>query len=300
MADDRDGQRKDPLTARLDVLAGFRTYPPFSQLFGRLVVAWGWEAGDGAKGLRDACLRFLDLELWYHQTLAHLGERDGVSYEDLRSVADKRRISLTALSETIEAVPALGPRADVVKHLLLAEVHYHLRETPTTVTELEAAIAAGGGHPLVHFALGYNRFDQAREQFELAQAAGPPDAARLEQEFRRACLSAADAFRDGLSGQGFDAQLHYWIGRSLAAAGMTEEAEAALQTAAKIDPSIFDRRPMLDDSTAETDLGAGVGHAAGDPGTSDDLPPISDEEVRLAAELLKRRWRVGEVLGIDR
>lgn len=300
MTDERDGQVKDPLTARLDVLAGFRTYPPFSQLFGRLIVARGWEAGDDAKGLRDACLRFLDLELWYHQTLAHLGERDGVSYEDLRSVADKRRINLTALSEAIEAVPAHGSRASVVRHLLLAEVHYHLRETPTTVTELEAAIAAGGGHPLVHFALGYNRFDQARELFELAQAAGPPDARRLEQEFRRGCLSAADAFRDGLSGQNFDAQLHFWIGQSLAAAGMAEEAEAALQTAAQIDPSIFDRRPMLDDPTGEADLEAGAGEVSERTEPRDDLPPISDEEVRMAAELLKRRWRVEEVLGMGR
>jgi tetratricopeptide (TPR) repeat protein len=298
MLRDKDGDLKDPLAKRLDSLASFRTYSPFSQLFARLIVAWSWEAGEEGRVLRDACLRFLDAELWYHQTLADLSEREAVSYEDLRSVADKRRINLTVLSEAVEAQPLFSSRANVVKHLLLAEVHYHLRETPTTLSELEAAIAGGGAHPLVHFALGYNRLDHAREQLAMAQTALPREAERLEREFRRGCLSAADAFRDGLTGQAFDAQLHHWIGRALAAAGMAEEAEAALETAARIDPSILDRRPMVDDpeeGMALAPTSAEAPLAEPEPG----IGPITDDEVRRAAELLKRRWRRDEVLGID-
>jgi tetratricopeptide (TPR) repeat protein len=288
----RDDSQHDPLVERLDALAQFRTHTPFSQLFDRLIVAWSGEAGREAGELREACLRYLDAELWYHQTLANLSARDDVSYEDLRSVADKRRIALTALAERLDATRTDTPRANVVKHLMLAEVHYHLRETPTTVAELEAAIAAGGGHPLVHFALGYNRFDQARELFVMTQTASPKDTEKLEREFRDACLSAAEAFRGGLTGQLFDAQLHLWIGRSLAAAGMSEEAEAALKTAAHIDPSIFSQPPMLDEPEGDAE-GATDDEESG----PESLPDITEEEIALADELLKRRWRVEEVLG---
>ncbi len=296
----RDGQGRDPLSARLDELADYQTHLPFSQLFCRLIVAWSWEAGEDGAGLREACLRFLDAELWYHQQLAALSDRETVGYEDLRSLADKRRINLTALSETIRGPEFEGGRANVVRHLLLAECHYHLRETEKVVEELEKAIESGGGHPLVHFALGYNRFDRARDLYAEAQSSDVLDAQRMEAEFQQLCLSAADAFRDGLTGQVFDAQLHLWIGRALAAAGHTDEAEAALETAARIDPSIFGKQLIVDESDQDgTIVPASVEDETDESEEDEQLPPISEEEVRLAGELLQRKWRLDEVLGED-
>ncbi len=296
------GESADALSERLDELGHYRTHTPFSQLFCRLIVAWSWEAGEAGTGVRRACLRFLDAEVWYHQQLAALSERDSVSYEDLRSLADKRRINLTALSESIHGSRFEGARANVVRHLLLAECHYHLRETEKVVEELEKAIEGGGGHPLVHFALGYNRFDRARALYAEFQSSDLIDAQRMETQFQKLCLSAADAFRDGLTGQAFDAQLHLWIGRALAAAGCTEEAEAALETAARIDPSIFGRELIVDeaeqDSTTEPDSIDEEELDSEDEG-DDQLPPISEEEVRLAGELLQRKWRPDDVLGED-
>jgi tetratricopeptide (TPR) repeat protein len=288
----------DPLSSRLDELGHYQTHTPFSQLFCRLIVAWSWEAGADGAGLRKACLRFLDAELWYHQRLAALSDRDSVSYEDLRSLADKRRINLTALSESIHGSDFEGGRANVVRHLLLAECHYHLRETEKVVEELEKAIESGGGHPLVHFALGYNRFDRARDLYAEAQSSEVLDAQRRATEFQQLCLSAADAFRDGLTGQVFDAQLHLWIGRALAAAGHTDEAEAALETAARIDPSIFGKQLVVDESGQDDEIvPASAEHEVEEGEQNAGLPPISEEEVRLAGKLLQRKWRPDEVLG---
>jgi tetratricopeptide (TPR) repeat protein len=245
------------------------------------MVAWSWEAGRDAEPLRAACERLLEAELWYHQMLAALGGREQVSYDDLRSLAEKRRINLTALAERIEAVEAPSPRASVVRHLLMAECHYHLRETAAVVADLQAAIADGGGHPLVHFALGYNWFDRAREM--LVEPV-PTDAEHAERDFRAACLQAVEAFREGLTGQPFDAQLHLWIGRVLAAAGLLEEAEAAIETAVQIDP----------------DLLAAAAAIEGEQPPEDDAPPpgpISEEEVRRFGDRLKRPWRREELLG---
>ncbi len=304
---DSDGKARDPLSARLDELDNYQTHTPFSQLFCRLIVAWSWEAGDDGAGLRKACLRFLDAELWYHQQLEALSQRESVGYEDLRSLADKRRINLTALSESIGQTGFTSGRANVVRHLLLAECHYHLRETERVVEELEKAVESGGGHPIVHFALGYNRFDRARDLYAEAQSTDAPDTDEVEAEFQSLCLSAADAFRDGLTGQTFDAQLHFWIGRALAAAGQTDEAEAALETAARIDPSIFGRQLIVDGSDEENAIAPGaadeeaseVDEEADEPERDEALPPISDEEVRIAGELLKRKWRPDDVRGDD-
>ncbi len=282
MANEGDVQSRDPLDLRLDQLATYETYTSFSQLYCRLMVAWSREAGPDAASLRTACDRLFEIELWYHQTLSRLGDLDQVSHDDLRSVADKRRISLTALAERVEAAQAPGPRAGVVRHLLLAECHYHLRETPTVVANLQAAIEAGGGHPLIHFALGYNWFDYAREVLADSPAADPEQA---ERDFRTACLRAVQAFRDGLTGQPFDAQLHFWIGRALAAAGLLEEAEAAIETAVRIDPALL---AQITGTDAVED--------AGEEATPSPLP-ISEDEVRRFGELLKRPWRPQDLLG---
>jgi len=280
MADEGAGQARDELDVRLDELAEYETFASFNQLYCRLMVAWSREAGEDAVALRAACERLFEVELWYHQTLAALGEREAVSNDDLRSVAEKRRINLTALSERLEPIEPSSPRASVVKHLLLAECHYHLRETRSVLADLQAAIESGGGHPIVHFALGYNWFDYAREILtELA--AGPGDQ-RVERAFRDACLCAVQAFRDGLTGQVFDAQLHFWIGRALAAAGQLDEAEAALETAMRIDPDLFGQpEASEDDQSVEARL---------------PLRPISEDEVREFGELLKRRWKPEDLL----
>ncbi|HJN14844.1 MAG TPA: hypothetical protein QGH10_05110, partial [Armatimonadota bacterium] len=251
MRPDGEPQPDDQLDDKLDELARFETHAAFSQLFCRLLSTWCREGGDDAMPLLRGFSRFLDAELWYHQTLADLGEREMVSPGDLRSVADKRRINLTSLAERLRAVEVTTSRATVVRHLLLAECHYHLRETRNVVSELEAAIANGGEHPLVHFALGYNRLDRAREKYASTQVSSDREALVLEDQFKTACLRSVDAFRDGLTGQTFDAWLYLYIGRALAAAGLVDEASAALETAARIDSSIFAQPSIVEELAAE-------------------------------------------------
>ena len=284
MADEGSGGPQDPLDLRLDELTAYETFTPFDQLYCRLMVAWSRETGGDAAPLRSACERLFEVELWYHQTLSHLGEQDRVSHEDLRSIADKRRINLTALVERVEATETTAARAGVLRHLLLAECHYHLREVPSVVADLQAAIECGGGHPLVHFALGYNWFDYAREILTDSPAA---DSEQAERRFRAACLRAVQAFRDGLTGQLFDAQLHLWIGRAFAAAGLLDEAEAAIETAARIDPELL----------AQARTGGEDEEA---PGEVEGPPrPISEDEVRRFGDLLRRSWRPQDLLDED-
>jgi tetratricopeptide (TPR) repeat protein len=296
MSNEQDDQARDPLDVRLDELATYETYSAFNQLYCRLVVAWSRAAGSDAGPLAEACERLFEIELWYHRTLADLGERDRVSHDDLRSVADKRRINLTALAEQIEASAPGTPRGRVVRHLLLAECHYHLRETKRVLSDLQAAIASGGGHPLVHFALGYNWFDYAREVLTEAAPSAPSEPDRGEREFRSACLSAVQAFRDGLTGQTFDAQLHFWIGRALAAAGLLDEAEAALETAVRIDPGILGHAPTSEEGSearaAEPSASETEPSRAPRPG----VRPISEDEVREFGESLKQSWKLDDLL----
>ena len=298
MGNEERDRARDHLDVRLDELATYETYTPFSQLYCRLVVAWSRGAGVDAETLRSACDRLFDIELWYHQTLAHLGERQDMTHDDVRSVADKRRINLTALAERIGSIDTSSPRATVVKHLLLGECHHHLREIRAVVADIEAAIGSGGGHPLVHFALGYNWFDYAREL--LAEEYGPQAGAAeyTDKEFRSACFNAVKAFRDGLTGQAFDAQLHFWIGRALAAAGLLDEAEAALETAVRIDPELFGQ-PSVMEQDQEGSPGPPAPPSVG--GLPEELesrpPPISEDEVRRFGELLKRPWKKEDLLG---
>jgi len=294
MGNDQSGQARDYLDRRLDELARFPTYAPFDQLYCRLVVAWSREAGGDAGPLRAACERLFDFEFWYHGAVVNLGRRERVTQDDLRSLADKRRINLTALAERLQVVNPRSPRAHVVRHLLLAECHYHLREMGAAVAELEAAVEAGGGHPLVHFALGYNRFDHAREAFSAAQLSEAADLQRAESEFRSGCFRAVEAFRNGLTGQAFDAQLHAWIGRTLAAAGLPDEATAALETAARIDPGIFGQPSVMGEPEGEA---AETPEAASAEAADRGPEPITEEEVHRFGELLKRPWTLEDLLG---
>jgi tetratricopeptide (TPR) repeat protein len=247
------------------------------------MVAWLRDAGPERSQLVGVLDRFLAAEFWYHQTLADFGGREKVSHDDLRNVADRRRITLTALVERLAAAKHLAARANVVRHLLLAECHYHLRETRSVIRDLEAALAEGGGHPLVYFALGYNRFDEAREVFTDAELSSQADPGRAEQEFRTACLGAVEAFRSGLTGETFDAQLHFWIGRTLAAAGLFDEAEAALETAGRIDPNLFGQPPAEE----------APGPPARGPG------PIDEDEVGLFTDRIREPLRLEDLLADD-
>lgn len=279
MADERNEWTHDSLDNRLEQLAQFETYSAFAHLYCRLILAWMREAEEQVPALRAACERFFDIELWYHQALADMNEREGSTVREARALVERRRINLQALSERVAAINATRPRAIVAKHLLLAECHYNLRDTQAVVADLETAIRHGGSHPLVHFALGYNWFNHARQILMEAAAAGTEDGELAEREFRSACMSAAQAFREGLSGQIFDAQLHLWIGRALAAAGLATEAQAALETAARIDPTLFAGRHDEESEAAEAPT-----------------DPITEDEVREFGVLIQRPISLDDLL----
>ena len=232
---------------------------------------------------------FLDNELRYHAALAAVVERDSPTYQDVHSIADKRRIALQVVAENTARTRPLKGQAELVRHLLLAELHYHLHEFPRVVQELETAVAAGGEHPLVYFALGYNRFIIAADLHRQHAEEGDVE----EDEVHRAALSAVEAFQQGLTGHTFDAQLHFWVGQALRLAGMDEEARASLKTALRIDPGLLTRvigasNEQLPQEPEDTeDEAESVGEGA--------EQPISDEDVEEARWLFARTWKLQDL-----
>ena len=94
-------------------------------------------------------------------------------------------------------------------------------------------MARGADHPLVQFALGYNRFELANQAFTALDPDSGETLVLDEDRYRLACLNAVNAFQQGLTGEAFDGQLHWWIGRVLEAAGFGDAAQASLRQAAE-------------------------------------------------------------------
>ncbi len=281
--------RDDPLLERLSSLEQFDTYSTFSYAFGQLMAVWTTEAGEQAVPMRRLLTDFLDNEIRYHGALAALEERESAGYQDLRSIADKRRIALEDVAESLEGTVSLEGRAEVVRHLLLAECLHHLHQIPQVVRELETAVEAGGRHPLVYFALGYNRFIIAAE-LHRQQVAGDRE---LDEEIvRGAALSAVEAFQEGLSGEVFDAQLHFWAGQALKLARLDREARAAVETALRIDPGILARVIGV----AEDELAEGDEETEEAEEAVSDEGPITREEAEEAQEMFRRSWRPEDLL----
>ena len=283
--------QSDPLNERLADLARFDTFSALSRAFGQLMAVWAREAGGQAVPVHRLLVDFLDNELRYHAALAAMVERDSATYQDLHSIADKRRIALQVVAENAAHTRPLEGRAELVRHLLLAELHYHLHEFPQVVEELETAVATGAEHPLIYFALGYNRFIIAADLHRRLTE----DRDVEEDEVHEAALSAVEAFGLGLTGHVFDAQLHFWTGQALRLAGLEEQAKASLETALGIDPGLLTRvlgasdEQLADESeqTAEEEQA----QEAGDP--------ISDEDVEEARWMFARTWKLQDLFDVS-
>ena len=119
----------------------------------------------------------------------------------------------------------------------------------------------------------------------------------LEDQFKTACLRSVDAFRDGLTGQTFDAWLYLYIGRALAAAGLVDEASAALETAARIDSSIFAQPSIVEELAAEMPESEIPVPEPPEPAPKVATEPITDEEVeQFGALLRKTSWTPDDLL----
>lgn len=272
------------LEARLDELDTLETVAGFSRTFYRLTARLVTMA-DEQHGVRIALAGLLDVELRYHRELRVLAERQEVTLGDLQAAGERHRIGLNAVHQYAQRLERSDTLGQASRDLVLAECCYHLRRTEEVVAALERVVRRGVNQPLIQFALGYNRYLLALETCTEPTAGTDELALQDPVSFRVQCLRAVGALEDGLQGTELDAQLYWWIGLVLEAAGLTEAAQDAYDKAA----DQLQTPPQSDDD-------------GGDEGWSgrQDVPvsqAISDEEVWQAGRALQGPFDPASLLG---
>lgn len=264
------------IQSRLEELEGLETVTDFCRslyaLMARLLSGLPPE-----EPVRLALAGLLEVELRYHLQLLQQAEREDFSADDLQASAERHRIGLQSVREyasRLEEQDALGM---AVRLLVMAECSYQLGRTEEVVEILEEATEAGVDHPLVQFALGYNRYVLALETCTFPTGRDGEVVLHDVAGFRLLCLRAVADLEQGLSEGDFDGQLYWWMGAILTAAGLTEAARDA-----------YDKSADLGAASGSLELLAEREYSA-----------ISEAEVREAAELLKGRFDPADVLGLD-
>lgn len=261
------------IEARLQELDLLETVSVFGRAFYRLIAHLVGMI-ETERGVRVALAGMLDVELRYHRELQRLAEREQVKAEELQGTTERHRIGLYAVCEYTRQVTRREVLAEAACDLILAECSYHLRRTTEVVAALERVVSTGLNQPLVHFALGYNRYLLALETCAQAGTGEGEFVVADPVAFRVQCLRAVSALEDGLQGTALDGQLYWWIGIILEAAGLTEAAQDAYDKSAKL---LHPEQPR--DAQAPGEVEAWRPQDSVSQG-------ISDEEVKEAGRLL--------------
>lgn len=271
---------------RFDRLAGYETVSSFGLAYYELIADYLDGESRSAQGLRLCFLEFLEALERYHRALEQFVAADEVTLGNVRSATERRDIAMRVLLEQLGAELAAGA-LELGRLLLSAECYHHLGAVESVVDRLEAALEMGADHPLVLFALGYNRYELAMRAFTRYSTETGQREIADEDRFRLACLTAVSAFQDGLTGGGFDGHLHWWIGSVLSAAGFADAARASFDKAESLlqgldgwDPEMAGAQPRGLTERAEAALEG----------------PITDDEVREAGLLLRRSYDASDLL----
>ncbi len=283
-----DSDRLNVVFEKLQELKQWETVSLFSRSFYELIARSLAEQGTAAASVTLAFTDFLAAEVNYHRRLAALAGRDEMLVGDLQSLADRRRVNLAAITELVANAPADTREVRRLQHLVLAECYYHQHRPRSVVQHLRLAIECGASHHLIHFALGYNLYALAVEDFAVI---GSQDAGIIitdQVAFQRYCLVAASAFEASLSGSEFDGQVYWWMAHVLESAGMADAAHDLHDRAAAPDG-----RHSGDDQTAYL---SELDEAAEAP---DYLPQITVAEIEQAGKLLRGSFSLSDVLGYE-
>ncbi len=265
-------------------LARDETVSGFLHAFYELVADYVSGSDASSESIRALYRDYLSVEARYHGALAAQVAGDAVDLTVVRSVMERHEIGMHSMLAQVDEAQAFGA-AEVGRALLAAQCCYHLGMTDRVIEGLELAIGDGVGHPLVQFALGYNRYQMATDVFTRHDAATGEDEVLDEDRFRMACLSAVSAFQDGLSGDDFDGQLHWWIATALRSAGFGDAADASVRRAADV---IGDGGGWDDGTLFEAWVGQ-LREDEGGPG------PISEQEIEEATAQFRRGWALSDL-----
>lgn len=276
---------------RLDRLGDYQTISAFALAYYDMIADYLSGEGRAAEGLRLRFVEFLEVIERYHRALDVFTVEDQVTLGNVRSAAEKRDIGLRVLLEQLGVDRTRG-QAEIGRLLLSAECYYQLALVERVVEKLEGAVEAGADHPLVHFALGYNRYELATRAFTRYDSDSGQRVVDDEDRFRLACLSAVSALQDGLTGSDFDGQLHWWIGSILEAAGFDDTAMASFDRAEYIM-----RRIQQHDELDEAAWAPGLEIESDyEYDLITESEPISEDEVIQAGLLLRLSYTQSEIM----
>jgi hypothetical protein len=281
--------RLDIIYERLQHLQKLDTVSDFSKAFYALIAEQLATADASGAHIAIAFADFLAAEGNYHRRLAVLGDENSLAVGDLQALAERRRLNLQGVVETIVCTAASSTQLRAIQHLLLAECYYHQCRTPEVVEQLRLAIECGMREPIVQFALGYNIYSMA---LELYATLGDDENGVIVTDhvaFQNHCLSAIAVLESSLSGEPFDVQVYWWLAHVMDAAGMAD--------AARDIEDILGR--MRDESTAHVSDAGFPSERAEAVAAPDFLPQITADEVREAGQLLQGRFSLADVLGHD-
>ncbi len=280
--------RIDIIYERLQALRRWDTVSAFSQALYELIAERLSRLGAAGSGITIAFADFLAAETNYHRRLAGLAQDDAVGIGDLRSLAERRRIELRMVADAIARAVAGTREVRGMQHLLLAECYYHQRHTTDVVDQLRRAIDCGVSDPLVRFALGYNVYSLAVEQFGVVR--DEEELVILDQvSFQEHCLSAIAVLEGSLSGDSFDYQVYWWLSHIMEAAGL---ADAARDVSDIMDDMRGDAIPEVPDGGFSSEHDEALA-------APEYFTQISAAEVREAGELLRGRFSLSEVIGME-
>lgn len=229
----------DRVERTLRRLEQYRTVSPFCRMFYRLIYSRLGSGGADAATLRRAFALFLRNEVRRHDTVLKIVARGRVDLPAVLRVGNATHHALVRISGVLERMELPGVPARILRELLLAECHFHLGRTEQVIEALRRAVALGGRHPLVFFALGYNLYTLAVQRYTV-EGSGSDELMVVNPEaFETAGRKAIDVLRRGLGGPRFDAQVHWWIGLIADALGERDEAREAFRQAMEADPDNF-------------------------------------------------------------
>ena len=278
--------RDEAMWRRLSEYHEMSTSSAFSQAFCWLIAEYVAQDGP-AHAVGELFTKFLSREVRYCREVERLRTREALNGEDIQSLGAKRSIALLDIVEQARVVSAASAEGEIARQLLLAECYYRMQKPGPVIGHLERALAEGADDPLVHFALGCNRYYQALASLgnstEAVEDKGHDGAIA---DFQLSCLQAVSAFEKALTGEDSDGEVHEWIGQMLQAAGFGEAAARAFDKAAELAHTIGDNDES-DLTPPDTDR----------PGRllTPGLGPITEAEIEQVGDLFRQRHEPTDV-----
>jgi tetratricopeptide (TPR) repeat protein len=218
-----------------------------------------------SEGLLEVFLGHLEAEIAYHERLESQNRLPGlgITVREMAQLAQWHRNALETCVRRLRNEVGEGAQVPVTAALLEAACAWGLGAHAEAVEWLERALHTDEDMPVVHFALGLNRFLRAEQEYTGYEAEAGEHTLLDRVRYRARLLEAVSAFEDSLTGGPLDADAHAWIALCLRRAGFGNAVLAVQES----------QEEATDEEAQNT---------GSQPG------PITLEEIRHVAQALKR------------